>query len=245
MKRKKLIVIILITLFIIFGLRFFVYQKEKEEARIKGNLKIINESWPLLQKAINEKNSELCENFGSGFIGSFYRDVCYQKIGIEKNNTDLCDKINNGLTKFICYSRIYENKNFSFCQKTHKWIKETCYFYSGQFSSEEACTNISNILYKNACLRGLAKRKGDFSFCQGMSGGQWNDCVMVVVKTTGNFSLCNKLTESKMREKCKNDLFYTNIPFAFCEGLEEKEECIDLFLNSTEKELYSSKMANL
>ena len=242
MKRSKLILFALIALVFLIVSGIIIHQSLEEKAKRDADLKAVKTNWPLLKKAIEEANSSLCENFTPGLVGSFYKDVCYQKIAVMQMNKTLCDKIQNDLTKFLCYVRIYPSNNFSFCEETDKWIKETCYFYLGQFSTKEKCSKLSDGVYKNACLRGIAKRTGNLSLCKDMTNDQWNNCIGVVVKTTGNFSLCNKLTDLELRKKCKKNLSYSNLPFICCEGLDEYDECISLFLNSTEKELYSGRI---
>ena len=198
--------------------------------------------WALLKKAIDEKNLSICENMERIGAQSYFKDMCYQNMAVFFNNTSLCEKIGIEFMNFRCYMRVLGAKwNLSSCQfnYTNRWNRHTCYYHLGKISEKSLCDKLNSEGDKQSCYQGIVKRTGNISLCKGMTGDQWDSCIGAAVKATGNFSLCDKMVNETRKQRCLNNLVYTNLPFSICEGLGDEKSCLELILTNSPREKYS------
>ena len=242
-KRKILIILFLfISIFLVLSI-FIHFSHEKEKENVYKFARASNKVyWSQLEEAIKERNESKCENFeGHEYSTFIYRDVCYHELAKLNKNKSLCNAIDSDFIKFDCYLEFELEKNFSFCENNTLWDKPTCYFYIGKKSSKETCDNLEDQANKDKCYLGVAKRSGNYSLCQFIEGNDLNNCIFAVATTSGDLSLCFKMNSLKKMRRCLFGIEYTNIPFSLCGYLENKENCLELFSNLVDKEIYSER----
>lgn len=135
--------------------------------------------------AFNTKNYSLCEEL----TNRFYKNRCYSSIGEKTNDINICNKVINGPRQFSdCIENIATNtNNRDLCDKVDDKNKKGCRLNfdlnASRTSRDTAiCDKIRN---------------------EGWGSSQVETCISHVAAHTGNYSLCEKVTDySNYRDVC-------------------------------------------
>lgn len=121
------------------------------------------------------------------------RDLCYNAIAHELNDTRVCERISSMRGRDICFMALAtENWSHSFCDR----VSDNCY----DDMDSDGC--LKNVCYDSIYLE-TARRTGNISLCDGLIRSDYDrkTCYFLVAINTKNDSLCN-LTHENIIPSC-------------------------------------------
>ncbi|MEM3555374.1 MAG: hypothetical protein QXF56_01480 [Candidatus Micrarchaeia archaeon] len=195
----------------------FNYTKYLCLTKITGNSSLCNELPDYLQRdscievfATDKLNHSLCQEIST----NFYKDRCYTNIAVKTLNPNICSYI-------ICYECITDRDNcyhtlanvtlnISLCSKiSDPFRKDTCNLdIAKKARNPSFCSAIENTYTRNTCYSSIIyNEKYDVSACDTIIHQNWKDeCYKQLAITTGNSTICDKITDSFVKNSCKKSL---------------------------------------
>jgi len=165
--KKKLLIIVFLTLFALGGITYLV--SFREPSITNGTPEISSDP---LRNLMDSRNRKILEG----------NDKITQR-AIGEENISLCKKSKGYFEVDIPISKEYAiDKCYASC--------------SIAINDIQGCGLIDNIELKSACLFKVAKATGSLTpeLCEGIKGNSWYfaECIAEVVDETGDFSVCDK-----------------------------------------------------
>lgn len=163
-------------------------QPTQTEQAQKFKLKEMNqEIYSLIKQAAKGKKPELCDKFILGLD----RDYCLMYVFQFTGDAEICQKISDGQTKKDCLDLDIFKKAFS-------------------AKNLDDCSAITDVNYKNQCLKLLAGEFSKIDDCAGQIGEVKSLCESAVYYKIAmkekKLELCDKITELAYKEDCQKTL---------------------------------------
>ncbi|MEM2918456.1 MAG: hypothetical protein QXY62_03045 [Candidatus Altiarchaeota archaeon] len=121
-------------------------------------------------------NYDLCNNLRE----SYYRDMCYLRMAVIKNDESICYKQSNDDRVSLCISGLRRDNKF--------------------------CANIKDIPTKSNCYFWVAYLHEDSTLCnnENMLRDDWDICYLEIAIQKYNLTICEKINDVDLKEYCFN-----------------------------------------
>jgi len=136
-----------------------------------------------------------------------YEASFYTRAAVEKENIKLCNFIESGLGKGICYREVFEvTNNINICEENifDQRDKDLCYYHIAKVEKDTTlCDKIVEQKTKDSCYHNVAKGKKDATICDKIVGQKTKDgCYQAVALVTQNTTFCYKIVEQRLKDRC-------------------------------------------
>lgn len=187
--------------------------------------------------AIKKDDYSMCSKIDNSFPeGVGKKDNCFYSFAVSEGNGQLCDLISLSYAdgeykKYSCYLDIIDvDPVMNYCNSIlDENSANECYSKVGIANQDiNSCNMITEQQEKYECVSSIAKNQKDYIICNNISGRYFSDCIIEIVKLTGEIEACSEIDFNlSAREDCYYESALKSQNPAYCEKITKSTEYKD------------------